>query len=274
MARITEYPQATRFDSGDVIIKDGTNGTKKMTFNDLAVELAGSISPAMHRNIYRGKNLGSGTTVDDVLTSAQKTAISSGTFDDLFIGDYMTLGGIRYDIADMDYWYNIGDTSFTKHHIVMIPHATLYTANMNDTNTTEGAYLGSKMYTDNLNNAKATIGSAFGNMLLSHRSYLENVVTDEAATGGAWVDSTVDLMSEIMVYGTKIRSRSVDTVSDKTQLAIFRLSPTALNSRTTYWLRDVVSATHVAYVSYNGRASANNASSSSGVRPAFPVGVN
>ena len=29
MSKLIDYPAATRFDSGDILIKDGTNGTKK-----------------------------------------------------------------------------------------------------------------------------------------------------------------------------------------------------------------------------------------------------
>lgn len=87
MAKLTTYPQATRFDNNDILIKDGANGTKKILAKDAIIDLLGMVSPEMHRNIYRGKNLGSS------VTSAQKTAINNGSFDDLFIGDYWTSGG-------------------------------------------------------------------------------------------------------------------------------------------------------------------------------------
>ena len=34
MAKLTEYPQATAFDNGDILIKDGVNGTKKILVSD------------------------------------------------------------------------------------------------------------------------------------------------------------------------------------------------------------------------------------------------
>lgn len=274
MAKLTEYTAATRFDSGDILIKDGTNGTKKITASNAAVEFAGLISAINHRNVYRGKNLGTS------ITSAQKTAISSGTFDDLFIGDYWTINGTRYDIADMDYWYNTGDdTAFTKHHLVMIPHTQLYTAKMNETNTTEGGYVGSQMYTEGLAQAKSKIGTDFGTMLLSHREYLVNAVTDGHPSAGAWFDSSVELMNEIMVYGCPVHSPSDNgsevytlTTVDKTQLAIFRLNPRDINNRQSIWMRDVVSSANFARVGINGYASTNDASYASGVRPVFPIG--
>lgn len=275
MAKITEYTAATRFDNGDILIKDGNNGTKKITVANAASEFAGLVSSTQHRNVFRGKNLGTS------ITESQKAAISSGTFDDLFIGDYWTLNGTRYDIADMDYWYNCGDeNAFTRHHLVMIPHTELYSAKMNETNTTEGGYVGSYMYTTNLNQAKTKISTDFDTMLLTHREYLINAVTDGCPSAGAWFDSTVDLMNEIMVYGCHIYAPgnnginlSKRTTIDKQQLALFALSPKSINTRSTIWVRDVVSASAFAAVNNNGSAYySNGASVDRGVRPVFAIG--
>lgn len=275
MAKMTEYTAATRFDSGDILIKDGTYGTKKITAADAASEFAGLVSSTQHRNVFRGKNLGTS------ITAEQKTAISTGTFDDLFIGDYWTINNTRYDIADMDYWCYCGDDSsgFLRHHLVMVPHISLYNAKMNPTNTTEGGYVGSEMYTTNLNQAKTKISTDFDTMLLAHREYLTNAVTNGCPSAGAWFDSTVDLMNEIMVCGSHIYTPANDgtvatkrTTIDKQQLALFALSPKSVNIRSTYWLRDVVSATVFAYVTYFGLAYYYGATNSLGVRPVFAIG--
>lgn len=256
--------------------------TAKNKAVSLVTEVGVNVSEAIQKS-YRGKNLGTS------ITSAQLTAISSGTFDNLYIGDYWTINGTRYDIADMDYWYNCGDLAFTKHHLVMIPHYTLYSAKMNSTNTTVGAYVGSAMYTGTydsesdekgLTRARTKIATDFGANLLTHRILLNNAVTNGYVSGYLWIDSTVDLMSEKMVYGTQIYSAMPNGSTipaqytiDKTQLAIFRIMPTAINIRQSYWLRDVVSGTAFAYVSVNGTAAYPGASYSYGVRPAFAVGV-
>lgn len=272
MAKLTTYQADTRFASGDILIKDGTNGTRKISASDAAVEFAGLVSAVNHRNIYRGKSLGTS------VTAAQKAAIANGTFDDLFIGDYWTIGSIKYRIADMDYWLNCGDTSTTKHHLVMIPDQSLYSAVMNNTNTTDGGYVGSKMYTTNLAQAKTTISTAFGDMLLTHREYLTNAVTAGAPSGGAWFDSTVELMNEPMVYGSHFFASANNGVTvptrytiNNSQLSIFRLNPTMIKNRETIWLRDVVSAASFAIVYYLGYAAYNGASASNGVRPDFAI---
>ena len=44
MAKLIDYPADTRFNSDDILIKDGSNGTKKILVTDAAVEFAGMIS--------------------------------------------------------------------------------------------------------------------------------------------------------------------------------------------------------------------------------------
>ena len=227
-----------------------------------------------HNSIYRGKNLG--TTV----TEEQWEAISSGTFTDLYIGDYWVIGGVNWRIAAFDYYLNCGDTSFTKHHAVIVPDTCLYSAQMNTTNVTTGAYKGSAMYTANLTQAKSTINSAFGSShVLSHRIYLSNATSNGRASAGEWTDSTVDLMCEHMVYGSGIFSPVSDGSNvpnnyrvEKGQLPLFALEPSRICNRDTWWLRDVITAASFARVYFCGNAAYNTASSSNGVRPAFCIG--
>ena len=227
-----------------------------------------------HNSIYRGKNLG--TTV----TEEQWEAISSGTFTDLYIGDYWVIGGVNWRIAAFDYYLNCGDTSFTKHHAVIVPDTCLYSAQMNTTNVTTGAYKGSAMYTANLTQAKSTINSAFGSShVLSHRIYLSNATSNGRASAGEWTDSTVDLMCEHMVYGSGIFSPVSDGSNvpnnyrvEKGQLPLFALEPSRICNRDTWWLRDVITAAAFAHVAGAGNANYLYASDSRGVRPAFCIG--
>lgn len=274
MAKITEYSQATSFDVGDVILKDGTGGTRKISVGDAAIGFAESISAAIHRSTYRGKNLGTS------VTAAQKAAIQNGTFKDLFVGDYWVINGKTYVIADINYWYNCGDTAFTKNHLLMTVLTPLYNAQMNPTNTTEGGYVGSEMYKTGLENAKQLIKEAFPNMVLSHREYLVNAVTNGKPSGGAWTNSEVELPNEIMYYGHPHFAPTCDGSTiptlytiDKTQLAIFALKPELMINRSvSKWLRDVVSASYFAVVGNGGGAYYIFASHSFGVCPVFAIG--
>lgn len=229
---------------------------------------------ATHNMVYRGKALGGS------VTSEQWAAIKAGTFKDLFLGDYWSIGGMDYIIAAFDYWYKCGDTACNTHHAVVIPRSQLYTYKFNPTNTTEGGYVGSDLYKNGLTQAKTTFNTAFGSAhILNHREYLVNAVTNGKPTGSDWYDSTVDLMNENMVYGGRQFSPMPDgsdpwnacrnyTV-DKSQLPLFRLAPWMSFVRDQWcWLRDVVSAADFASCGGNGYAGCSYASGANGVWPA------
>ena len=157
---------------------------------------------------------------------------------------------------------------------MLVPDNNFGNGQMNSTNITTGAYVGSEMYTDAnsvLNTARTAIATDFGGYLASHKLYLLNAVTDGKESAGAWYNSTVELMTEIMVYGCKIRNPGNFYTTEKSQLALFRLNPAMVNLRYNYWLRDVVSAAYFAQVNSFGNADASNASYSIGVRPAFAI---
>lgn len=236
----------------------------------LALNLTGGAG--FHNSIYRGKYLGAS------VTSEQFAAISAGTFDDLYIGDYWIIDGVTWRIAAFDYWLNTGDTQCTTHHVVIVPDSNLYKAKMNDSNITTGAYVGSVMYTTNLATAKSTINSAFGSShILNHREFLTNSVSGNNANNGAWYDSTVELMNESMVYGASVNGKSADgsvnfnVEIDKSQLPLFAHDPSRITNRAHWWLRDVNSSASFANVLLNGGATVNYSSISLGVRPAFAI---
>ena len=227
---------------------------------------------AFHNSLYRGKSLGT------EVTQEQWDAISAGTFDDMYIGDYWTINSRVYRIAAFDYWLHCGDTECTTHHIVLVPDANLYNAQMNGSNVTTGGYVGSEMYTSNLAAAKTTIKGDFNAAhILSHREYLVNAVTNGRPSGGAWCDSDIELMNEHMVYGKHFEPASDGTnvpaiyTIDNAQLPLFALEHSRICNRAYWWLRDVVSAAHFARVSGDGRCNDDGASASLGVRPAFGI---
>ena len=274
MPKIVDYPATDRVAKDDVFLLDGAQGTRKALASWAAVELAGLISPINHCNVFRGKNLGGG------VSSVQKAAIKDGSFDNLYIGDYWTINGVTWRIADMDYFLRCGDTDFTRHHLIIVPDTTLYSGKMNETHTTEGGYVGSLMYREGLDQAKTTIAAAFGNLVTSHRDYFCNAVSNGRPSGGAWFDSTVELMSERMVYGNAVFASVSDGstipanyTTGKSQFALFRMAPRYISNRQWYWLRDVVSAALFALVTYHGGAYYDGAGGVSGVRPYFVISV-
>ena len=235
-----------------------------------------------HNSIYRGKDI---TNLFYNGTLSQQ--ISAGTFDDIFVGDYI-IGNVsnrKYFVADINYRFHSGNVLCNTFHVLIIPEKVLGTSAMNDSNTVEGAYVGSKMYSEILASIKNTIESDFElSHILAHKNYFCNAVTGAYESNGDWYNSTIDLMNENMVYGSNIyhnfrngTSKAMNITIDKTQLALFRLRPDLIvslkDSRSIqkYWLRDVASES--AFCLVGGGGSANNAGASEvqGIRPAFLI---
>lgn len=231
-----------------------------------------------HNSIFRGKNLGTS------YTSAMSKAIQAGTFDDLYVGDYLTINGTVYRIAGFNLGKQIGDNASMGNCMCLVPDSALYSAQMHNTdsgqytedsaaNTTTGAYANSDMRTTNLAQATQKIVNDFGSThVMSYRDILPNATANGQASGWAWYDCKVELMSEVMVYGTKVWANSGYEVGCiNSQLPLFTLAPEYIHRRFGYWLRGVGSATSFALVADAGRVGLYDASNSLGVRPLFFV---
>ena len=287
---------ATGFDgSGNITIPvtalSGSAITSAITIYDLVPDGA-----ANHRNFYRGKDLTAAFNAGTVSAN-----IANGTFKDIFPGDYITKQitvpqilkadgttkyiaqttyTVKFIIADLDIWLNRGDTATTVHHAAIVPERVVFNSCMNETNVTDGGYLGSFMNTHVMPAFATALQNAFGvSHLISFRIGLSNGVTTTTASAshpywtgtsnwwGAWRSEICCLMSEGMVHGqSPNHSAAMDEVMCG-QFAAFRLNSNLVYNRQNYWLSDVASFTSFAIVNGNGNVHAFHASDVLGVRP-------
>lgn len=262
---------------GTTIVKN--NATKEISVADPIIEKVNS-SYVLVQNIKGGTNaIPRGAFLGNSFTTEQAEMIADNNFDSFYIKDYWTIGGVNYRVGHFNYWINTGDTPCATPHILVVPDTGLYTAKMNETDTTEGGYVGSAMYQTGLNQAKTMFANAFGaDHILTHRELLVNAVTNGKPIAGAWYNSTVELMNEPMVYGSHFFAPANDGTTipylytiDKTQIALFSLFPELIATRTGNWLRDVVSSDSFAYVHGYGLASFSVSSSQIDVCPAVGI---
>ncbi len=246
---------------------------------------------AAHNAVYRGKDLTSYFT-----GGGFSTAIANGTFDDIYPGDYIiksvtingtTYSNVKWVVMDLDYFLYTGDTSLTTHHIVLMPENTLIVSTpMNDTNTAEGGYKGSKMWTTTIPLVDTGIETAFGSAhVLSHKELLSNAINADAVSAGfagwkgaasawEWLAVKSNIPNEPMVYGCHPCSSSLfDVGNAPTQLAAFKHNPTLrCAGRRWFWTRAVASSSGFAGASAHGNADYSDAALSTaygGVRPYF-----
>lgn len=263
---------ATALNNIETGINNATNGLITVEgYVDSLRNVLNYNNAGIHNAIYRGKNLGTS------LTAAQSTAIRNGTFEDIFVGDYWTINGTQYLVADCDYMLRCGDADLTTHHVLVIPAGSLYSSVMNDTNITTGGYVGSKMYKSGLDQALTKVKTDFGEgHILTYKNLLVNAVANGIPSNWAWYSRQIDLMNEEMAYGTRAWSQATqngyDTGCQKSQLSIFKHRHDLIHIRDAwYWLRSVRSASNFCNVGYYGNANDDGASYSGGVRPFFLV---
>ena len=255
--------------------------------NDTAL-LAATGTGLNHNGIYRGKNLGTFSSISAVESFLTTHKVSSGVFEDLYLGDYFRLQdgtyNVEWEIAGFDTYYQKGDTAFTNHHIALIPKTNLLTSKMNDTNDTTGGYYNSYMHQSVIPTIDTNLATILGNHLLARRALLSNAMNKDLTSGAGvgWVGSTTDwdwytvkscLMSEVAVYGSKVFSSSFhDIGEDCERLPIFQFKGHS-HTRQWFWLRAVASASRFAGANNDGSANNGDASNADGgVRPIICVG--
>ena len=240
-----------------------------------------------HNGIYRGKNFGTFTSLSAVEQFLSDHGVSTGLFNDLYLGDYFKVQdgtyNVEWEIAGFDTYYQKGDTAFTNHHIALIPKTNLLTSKMNDTNDTTGGYYNSYMHQSVIPTIDTNLATILGNHLLARRALLSNAMNKDltSGAGAGWMGSTTGwdwytvkscLMSEVAVYGSKVFSSSFhDIGEDCERLPIFQFK--GHSSGQGFWLRAVASFSAFAFANYAGYAGNLNAGDAGGgVRPLICVG--
>lgn len=235
-----------------------------------------------HNNIYRGNDITSYLTDGSLFTR-----ISSGTFDDLFIGDYFTMDELSVDgytliskkfvLCGFDTYIETGSESLSKHHAVVMPSNRLFSASMNATDTTNGGYYNSVMHKTIMpkiaNGIKSVIGS---DHLITYKDLLSDTTTNGKSSGWNWYDTTCRLCSEVDVYGFTMLGNVYDIGLGNRQLPIFKLYPKFYQSDDKYWmwLSTVTDDSGFASCASTGFSDFQYKSSNNigGVRPRFLIG--
>ena len=133
--------------TGDVFVLEDAEDTKKINYDALEDAILNKIeskkytvagesqslinainvlnsktsdTAGFHNGIYRGKDITSYLT-NGSLWNRIKGAGGYKLFEDLYLGDYITVGSNSFAIVDFDYYLRCGNVDLNEHHIVMMP---------------------------------------------------------------------------------------------------------------------------------------------------------
>ena len=247
-------------------ITDGTCAWVIDSFAD------GNYTAAHGNGIYRGADI---TAYFN--SGLMSTNIATGNFVGMHIGDYIIksitidetiYSDVKWIIGDLDYHLHRGNSEITTHHVMVFPEGVFGYHRMNETDTTEGGYVGSEMWTVTIPKYVTGIRNAFGEShVLNHRELLTTSVDMTIPSKGwpkqigmadnwVWTTVTVNIFNEAMIYGTTpFGSSGYDVGECNTQVAAMRLNKSLSFSRSGwFWLRAVSTGARFACANYDGAA--------------------
>lgn len=243
-----------------------------------------------HNSLYLGRDL---TAYFD--SGRMSAAIADGSFENIYPGDYIikdvTVNGTLYEnvkfiVGDCDYYYMRGDTPTNKHHVLMISESNIGTAKLHNAGTSTN-YVASTMFGTTMPLYAAGIEAAFtdednNNHVLTHRENLANGFDDNmasmagagrtgASSGWNYQSVSVNIPSEVMLYGTHIAGSSFFDIGNcNRQIAAMRLNPSLDHvASQSCWTRTAVAAAVYATSDAQGHENIANVGTSLGVRPYF-----
>lgn len=252
--------------AGDVA---ATVNGKKVSMSTLA-DIFLQPGAAAHNAICRGKKLG------NALTSEMLASIRDGSFNDLYVCDYIETEDNIYRFMDFDYFLgccsNTSGGRIERHHAILVPDKVMSRSAIdNYPEATQPKE--THMYVNKLPEVTQTLKGIFGNDNVAMMDRVITKTVNGESTSWDWVNVGADLLTEVMVMGHSSWGQWVgfQTGIMKGQLAGFRYNHSLMCSNEDYWLRDKRSATNYALISFDGYSSSDTGSLQHGVRPFFVI---
>lgn len=299
MARIKDLSQVTP-NKDDFVVIDGNNGVHKVPLGDLAGVVGATGIAGFHNSIYRGKDI---TAYHTDGTLGER--ISSGTFEDLFIGDYFTItitteygtetvdcvlaGFDIYMGSVREYFPSLDDCdALERHHVVCVTRDKFRTNHrIQPSGVSYDGYYQCELHTTTLPKYANAMKAVLGDHLIEVcdwysydiNSEYKNVnyegLTGATDSGDYGTDFHAHLipLTERELYGAPAFSCSPYEIGFETaQLPLFRLNPAMKAIGNWYWLKDYAGSGVFCICYDDGYPTYSNAGNSCGVRPRFIIG--
>ena len=180
----------------------------------------------------------------------------------------------QWVVVGADTELNKGDMPLTKPHLSLIPVTNLGNGQMNDSYTSSGAYVGTKMYKETIPKIVKALQKVLGSHLLARRVKLANSTDGNRSNSSAYYTVYANLMNERQVFGTSTSENSYDIGDDTTALPGFKNYKNNIYGPSTFWLRSVCNYARdcFAFANSKGDTDGNYADFSHGVRPLITIG--
>ena len=252
----------------------------------------------LHNSIFRGKCIGTSVSEE------QWAQIKAGTFNDIWLGDYWTINGVNWRVADFDFvwpgrgfdwgfaYHDTGKTKLvTEHHLMITPDTCLGNSVWDSNNLSTAGYGGSTIRANLKNTYLPMCKSAFGDAhIMTFAAYCSSALSGtKYATSWAWYETQIELFARRAIYrGCLINNKyledpdmkSRDGILFATPVSLFALAPKLLYNGTTWWTayhnyihngNDYLMPVSIGATPANGFWGSPYSAKSLGVRPWFCI---
>lgn len=196
--------------------------------------------------------------------------VANNDFTNVRSGDIVTFGNNQVYIAEFNRNYTHNGRKVPTIDFVSVTHydGYGYGTKMNDTDTTSGGFVGSKMYTTTLPAINTDLANYFGSYLYQTQELLTNAVSSGSPSGWSWYGMKARIMSSAEALGcvpyavspSAYYGINTNIGNEHQQLALFKVKPELIVTGENYWLKDVCTASGFGYVYDYGHASISAAS--------------
>jgi hypothetical protein len=216
------------------------------------ISLVAGSTGVSHNGIFRGKDLGTVSSLNEYIAFRQAHGIDNKSYTDLYLGDYFKIQDGTYNVewmvAHFDYYVNKGET-VSPRGVVLIPRITCGESKMNNTNTTEGGYAATIANVTTCPAIASKLQTVLGSYLLSNKLLFSTATNASipsmaganwqgASTNWAWTASQCSLPTEVQIYGSTVIGSSFYDVGESCEkLAVFNFINHIEYSRSGFWLR-------------------------------------
>lgn len=243
-----------------------------------ASAITNKINSFNHNCFYRGADITSYLT-DNSLWDRIAGINGHTEFEDLYLGDYITLGNnITASGSTREGTNKVVIAGFNLYkyiegnHLVMLPDTDFGAAAMG---ASSSGYKGTNLHQEILNGTSASINTQLETIFTTHlKSYSTKLVNSLDDSGLPASTEAVDLktilLNEIEITGSRIWGANGHNIGNENiKLPIFNFtSPFGSN----YWLRDIIKEDNYCNTSYNGEISSKVATEESGIKAKFIIG--
>lgn len=240
--KVTEYGAVNVITNTDEFLIKTANGLKRISYDNIKIEVNKPANIQARKLIYGGRNLGS------TITQSMINEINNNNFEQFFLGDYFTDAfpqsndvGKRAVIYDFNYYYAVGNMAIGYHLNL------LSAGSCRDSRAVfplVQPYKTSQFVTtyipEIIKNNSSYLAPWLQTRLKSFDILVASAVENGIATAHEWINTKAAVPSAVELFGFTLNDNAHNPISIPRPFALCSLLGCVVNyGNGNYWIRDI-----------------------------------